>query len=207
MSDELGELLDQVIGGSERAWQRFFLRYGSKVELIAKRSRALGSLREHTDDCRNVMTRVFERLRRDDFRALRLYLKWQERNETRQFEDWLTVVSTNVARDYVEERLGAARDQPIKRLVNTLAGALDDSDEALAVGAHITPKLAAAQIMAFAQDDLPAIQLEVLKSWLLGNDFEGIAAEVKLASADEAKKHLRAGLARLRRKLVENVTS
>jgi hypothetical protein len=95
------------------------------------------------------MTRVFERLCRDDFRALRLYLQWQERNTTRQFDDWLTVVTTNVARDYVEERLGAARDQPIKRLVNTLAGALDDDDDALAVGAHITPKLAAQQIMAF----------------------------------------------------------
>lgn len=201
--DELGELLEQVLANSERAWQRFFLRYGSKVEQIARRSRALGSLREQTDDCRNVMTRVFERLRRDDFRALRLYMTWQQRNDTRQFDDWLTVVTTNVARDYVEERLGASRDQPIKRLVNTLAGALDDSDEALAVGAHITPKLAAQQIMAYAADDLPPVQLEVLKSWLLGNDFDGIAAEVKLSGPDEAKKHLRAGLARLRRKLVE----
>lgn len=206
MSDELKDLVDQVIAGGERAWQRFFLRYGSKVELIAKRSRSLGSLREQADDCRNVMTRVFERLRRDDFRALRLYLQWQERNATRQFDDWLTVVTTNVARDYVEERLGASRDQPIKRLVNTLAGALDDSDEALAVGAHITPKLAAQQIMAYAQGDLPAVQLEVLKSWLLGNDFEAIAAEVQLSGPDEAKKHLRAGLARLRRKLADNNT-
>jgi len=202
--DELAGLVDQVLAGSDRAWQRFFLRYGSKVEQLAKRSRSLGSLRETADDCRNVMTRVFERLRRDDFRALRLYLQWQQRNDTRQFEDWITVVTTNVARDYVEERLGAARDQPIKRLVNTLAGALDDSDEALAVGAHITPKLAAQQIMDFAQHDLPPIQLAVIKSWMLGNDFDDIAGEHRLSSADEAKKHLRAGLARLRRKLADS---
>ncbi len=204
MVDELGGLLQQVLAGSERAWQKFFLLYGTRVEQIAKRSRALGSLRDHTDDCRNVMTRVFERLRRDDFRALRLYLTWQQRNDARQFEDWLTVVTTNVARDYVEERLGAARDQPIKRLLNTLAGALEESDEALAIGAHITPKLAAQQVMDFAQSDLPEIQLGVLKCWLLGEDFPGIAAQLELASADEAKKHLRAGLARLRRKLAES---
>jgi DNA-directed RNA polymerase specialized sigma24 family protein len=203
--DELGGLLEQVLAGSDRAWQRFFLRYGSKVELIAKRARSLGSLREQVDDCRNVMTRVFERLRRDDFRALRLYLQWQQRNTTRQFDDWLTVVTTNVARDYVEERLGAARDQPIKRLLNTLAGALEDSDEALAVGAHLTPKLAAQQIMAFAAAELPEIQLAVLKSWLLGNDFESIGAELSV-SVDDAKRHLRAGLARLRRKLADNTT-
>jgi hypothetical protein len=58
-----------------------------------------------------------------------------------------------------------------------------------------------------AQDDLPEQQLAVLKCWLLGNDFNDIAAEVKLSSPDEAKKLLRAGLARLRRKLADNGTT
>jgi hypothetical protein len=187
---ELSDLLDQILAGSERSWQRFFLRVGPQVEQIAQRSRALGSLRRQPDDYRNVMTRVFERLRRDDFRALRLYREWQARNAERTFDDWLTVVTTNVARDYVDERMGTG-EQPNKRLANTLSEVLDENDDALAVSAHITPKLVAQQIMELAKSVLSPEQLAILSRWLGGTE----------CATDDEKKLLRAALGRLRRSL------
>lgn len=190
---EIDDLIGKVLEGSERAWQRLLLRVGPQVEGIARHSRAMGSFRHEADEYRNVMARVFERLRRDEFRALRLYRSWQERNDSRGFDDWLTVVTTNVARDYVEERLGADRDQPRRRLVNTLAGVLDEDDESLAVGAHITSKLMAQEIMAMARAELLPQQLYVLEAWLQGAELDAAG-----------QKTLRAALARLRRRLAES---
>src|SRR5262245_14433923 len=120
------ELLRQVLRGDQVAWMRLFSQYGPVVERIARTNRSMGSYRESEDDVRNVMTRVFERLRREDYRALRMFYGWRDQNPNKTFPDWLTIVTVNVIRNYISAKLGARNERgtSIKQLINTLADAL-----------------------------------------------------------------------------------
>src|SRR5690242_8301175 len=101
------ELLRLVLRHDGVAWMRLFTHYGPVVERIVRKSRSMGSYRRSDDDVRNVMASVFERLRRDDFRALRTFDAWRSKNPGKTFGDWLTIVTVNVVRNYVSAKLGA----------------------------------------------------------------------------------------------------
>ncbi len=176
-----------------------FSTYGPVVERIARASRSMGSYRKSDDDVRNVMAQVFERLRRDDFRALRTFSGWRDRNPTKTFPDWLTIVTVNVVRNYMSSKLGASTGSmpSLKQLVNTLAGALDDDGPILLP--HITAKETAQRILGYARDKLAEDQYAVLVAWLEGATFEETAGHLGLPDAKAAERTLRSALARLRR--------
>jgi len=156
----------------------------------------MGQLRGQTDDRREVVSRVFERLRHNGFRALRTFSGWSEQHPDKTFDDWLTVLVTNVIRDYVAERIGS---DGLKRLVNTLAESLEARDEAQRP--PITGSLAAGELVATARAILADDQLAALESWLTGNDFAEIAAKHGWPDAAHARSIVRAALARLRREV------
>jgi hypothetical protein len=195
------DLLRRIVSGDQVAWMTLFTQYGPVVERIARSSRSMGSYRGSRDDVRNVMAQVFERLRRDDYRALRTYPGWLDRNPGREFSDWLTIVTVNVVRNYISAKLGApaADGTPIKQLVNTLADAMP-LDGAPLVRPHITTKETAHRIFAYARDHLDDDQLAALTGWLEGSSFDEIARELLLADSKAAERLVRAALARLRRK-------
>lgn len=74
------EILRRVVRGDQVAWTALFLQYSPVVERIARTNRSMGSYRESDDDVRNVMAHVFERLRRHDYRALRMFSAWRDRS-------------------------------------------------------------------------------------------------------------------------------
>jgi DNA-directed RNA polymerase specialized sigma24 family protein len=198
------ELVRRALRGDEVAWTTMFSRHAPAVVAIIRANRSMGSYRHSEDDVRNVMARVFERLRRDDFRALRTFAGWRANNPTKSFTDWLTIVTVNVVRNYVTAKLGTPRDgASVKQLVNTLADALPLDGEAPLVRPHMTTKESAARIVEYAQAHLPEDQLAVLAGWLEGASFEDLAAELHLADARAADRLLRATLARLRRKFAD----
>ncbi|HEU4732232.1 MAG TPA: hypothetical protein VFT22_30265 [Kofleriaceae bacterium] len=200
------EILRQVLRGDQVAWMRLFSRHGPVVERIARTNRSMGSYRESEDDVRNVMTRVFERLRRDDYRALRTFYGWRDQNPNKTFPDWLTIVTVNVIRNYISAKLGARNKggTSIKQLINTLADALPPDGGKLSTRPHITTKEAAQRILEFARDHLANDQFSVLAAWLAGTSFGDMVSEIQLTDAKTAERLLRAALARLRRQFVEH---
>ncbi len=180
-----------------------FSTYGPVVERIARTNRSMGSYRHSADDVRNVMAQVFERLRRDEFRALRTFASWRSKNPGKTFPDWLTIVTVNVVRNYVSSKLGTttAGGPSLKQLVNTLAGALD-GDGPISLP-HITTKETAQRILEYARDQLAADQLAALVGWLGGDTFDETAQELGLPDAKAAERLLRAALAKLRRQFAD----
>ncbi len=197
------ELLRLILRGDEVAWMTLFSRFGPLVERIARTNRSMGSYRGSEDDVRNVMAQVFERLRRDDFRALRSYAAWHEKNPAKGFIDWLTIVTVNVVRNYVASKLGAPNSDrtSLKQLVNTLAESVDG--EGPVVLPHITTRETARRILEYARDHLPEDQLAALGAWLEGLSSAEIAVELELHDARTAERLVRAALARLRRQFAD----
>ncbi len=187
------------LAGDESAWVRLLGQLWELVDQRVRTSRSMGQLRGSVDDRREVISRVFARLRRNEFRALRTLAAWRERHRDKTFEDWLTILVTNVIRDYVAQRIGG---HGLNRLVNTLAESLDARDEDRS--GHrppITSALAATELLATAKSILPEDQYAALGSWLVGGDFGEIAAEHGWPDAGAARGKVRAALARLRRDL------
>jgi hypothetical protein len=200
------ELLRRVLRHDDVGWMQLFTKYGPVVERIIRSSRSMGSYRRRDDDVRNVMASVFERLRRDDFRALRTFDAWRAKNPGKAFSDWLTIVTVNVARNYVAAKLGTPSEAgtSIKQLVNTLADAFPEGGGP-PNHPHMTTKETARQIGEYAREHLPRDQLDALQRWLEGKDFDEIARELGLADARTADRLVRAALARLRREFDDEV--
>ncbi|MFN0246544.1 MAG: RNA polymerase sigma factor [Kofleriaceae bacterium] len=198
---KVNELVAKVLRGDTTAWMSLFSKYGPIVAAIARTNRSMGSYRSSEDDVRNVMAQVFERLRRDDYRALKTFAAWLEKNTTKTFDDWLTIVTVNVIRNYISGKLGVpnADKSSLKQKVNTFADELKiDGDEPL-VRPQMTNRETANQILEYARDHLADDQLAVLAGWLEGSTFDELAAELHLSDARAADKLLRAALAKLRR--------
>lgn len=196
------ELITEALAGSDRAWMRLLGQLWDAVEHRVRTSRRMGQLRGSEDDRRDVTTRVFVRLRKNDLRALRTYPSWSQRNPDKTFDDWLTILVTNVIRDHVRERLGAVDEQgaALKRLVNTLADSIDAVDER-GERPPITARLTTQALLDRARQLVPAPELAVLAAWLEGSDFDQLAMMFELGRRDDARAMVRAVLARLRRDL------
>lgn len=199
---EIEVWLERSLAGDERAWVGLVGQLWTRVEERVARSSYMGQLRSSTDDRREVLTRVFARLRRNDLRALRTFPAWRDAHPDKTFDDWLTIVVANVIRDYVSERLGDVDESGagLKRLINTLAGTLDEPAEGAARPPY-TDTVAAGELIAVARRLLPPEQQLALAGWLAGADFDELAREHGWNGAAEARQRVRAGLARLRREL------
>ncbi len=169
-----------------------------QVDARVRTSRRMGQLRNSADDRREVVSQVFAKLRKNDFRALRTFPSWHARNPDKQLEDWLAIVTANAIRDHVARRLGDVDESgaAIKRLVNTLAESIDEIDPGHRPS--ITGTVVARELLATARDTLPADQYAALSSWLAGSEFDEIGVQHGW-DARAARAKVRAALARLRR--------
>ena len=198
--------LTRVLRGDQLAWTEFFATYAPVVQRLVRTSRSLGSYRSSEDDCRSVVIAVFERLRRSDLRALRTFAEWKAAHPEKGFSDWLTIVTTNVIKDYVSRKLGTPRAgvASAKQLVNTLAAALT-TGHAPAVRPDATTRETAREIRAYAEAHLPPEQVAALLAWMAGDSFAELAKQQDLASPAVAERQVRAALARLRRHFADKV--
>ena len=87
-------LISEALAGSELAWKHLLGQLWDGVERRVRASRRMGQLRGSDDDRREVASRVFARLRRNELRALRTFPSWAERNRDKTFDDWLTIIAT-----------------------------------------------------------------------------------------------------------------
>jgi hypothetical protein len=201
----LAAYVPRVVGGDEAAWRELAARLEPLLIQLLRRTRTLGPMRHNVDDCRAVMTRVLERLSKDDYRGLRLFRSWVDAHPGKDFGDWIRIVTVNLARDHVSSRLGVAEraddDVPLnKRMLNTLASLLlGGDDERLAFRPLMTQVQLARELLEYAERALDPAQLRALRGWMDGASFADLAAELGLPSPRDADKLVRAALARLRR--------
>jgi hypothetical protein len=201
----LAGYVPRVVGGDDAAWKELVGQLEPHLIALLRRSRTLGPMRHNVDDCRAVMISVLERMKKDDYRGLRLFQPWVAANPEKDFGDWIRIVTVNMARDHVSSRLGdAARsdDGPPrnKRMLNTLASLLSsDDDPRLAFRPLNTNDQLARELMEYAVRTLDPVQLRALTLWIQGASFEELAAELDLPRPQDATRLVRAALARLRR--------
>ena len=204
----LAGYVPRVVGGDASAWKELVVRLEPLLIELLRRSRTLGPMRQSVDDCRAVMISVLERLSKDGFRGLRLFLPWAGVNPGKDFGDWIRIVTVNIARDHVSARLGGAAragasedEAPFnKRMLNTLASMLPgDDDHRLTFRLSMTDVQTARELLEYAARSLEPTQLRALRRWMDGASFDELASELGLASARDADKLVRAALARLRR--------
>ncbi len=201
----LATYVPRVVGGDGAAWQELAVQLEPLLIKLLRRSRTLGPLRHNVDDCRAVMISVLERLKKDDYRGLRLFAPWAAANPGKDFGDWIRIVTANIARDHVSSRLGHAErgeDEPPlnKRMLHTLASLLPgDEDRRLAFRPLMTHEQLARELLEYAERALDPAQFEAMRRWMDGTSFAELAAELGLATPRDAEKLVRAALARLRR--------
>lgn len=201
----LAAYVPRVVGGDGAAWQQLVVELEPRLIQLLRRSRTLGPMRHNLDDCRAVMINVLERLKKDDYRGLRLFRPWADANPGKDFGDWIRIVTVNLARDHVSSRLGAAEqrdDEPPrnKRMLNTLASLLPGSDDQrLAFRPMMTDAQLTRELLEYAARSLDPTQLRGLRRWMEGASFAELAVELGLATPRDADKLVRAALARLRR--------
>jgi len=207
----LAGYVPRVVLGDDAAWQQLAGELEPHLIALLRRSRTLGPMRHNVDDCRAVMTSVLERLKKDDYRGLRLFQPWIAANPGKDFGDWIRIVTVNLARDHVSSRLGdaeRAEGEPPrnKRLLNTLASLLPvDDDHRLAFRPLMTTDQLARELMEYAARTLDPVQLRALTLWIEGASFDEVAAELELPRAQDATKMVRAALARMRRHFGDDV--
>ena len=199
----LAGFIPRVVGGDDAAWKELVSALEPHLSKMLRRSRTLGPMRHNVDDCRAVMLKVLERLKKDDYRGLRLFEPWSAANPEKDFGDWIRIVMVNMARDHVSARLGARRDDEPghnKRLLNTLASLLPDGDDhRLAFRPMITNDQLARELMEYAARELDPVQLRALRMWVEGASFEELASALDLPRPQDANKLVRAAVAKLRR--------
>lgn len=185
-------LVGTLVKGDAAAWKPLVMLVGPAVLGYAAGSRKLGHRRTDEDTQHEVLTAVLERIRKHEFRALRTYVAWREApdNLERTFEDWLRIVTTNVARDYVSYRVR-------RSALNTLGVALT-TGAAPAEGSGMTNLQVVRQLLEHADRCLPPEQADVVRKVYEGTSIEEIARRAGETKA-VIEKRLRAAYARLRR--------
>jgi hypothetical protein len=202
--DENGvlDLIRVILAGQEGAWTALVTVLHPRIDAIVRASHSLGPLRAADDHCRTAATNVLAKLARNQYRALSLVEHWLVARPDKAFDDWLTIVCTNVVREYVGQQLGQRRDDGSnKRWLHTLAAALPEGDDTPAVRAPLTDLRMASEIMQFAAEHLPVEQVTALSAWLQQRDFAEIGKIAGLSDehARGGERLVRAALARLRR--------
>jgi DNA-directed RNA polymerase specialized sigma24 family protein len=193
-------LAQKAAGGDEAAFQELVALVWPDLGRTMQSSRRLAAAGATDDGPHDVSLRIMEKLRHDDFRALRLYVDWHARHPEKSFLDWLRIVAANATRDYLRELRGQSKNDGVptpKQLLNVFSAVTAAED--LGTRPPMTWAQTARQLLEFAESRLPESQRTALADWLTGADFDEIAKSRGLGGADEARKSVRAAIAILRR--------
>ena len=158
-----------------------------------------GPIARRDDDRRNIVLKVMDRLREEDFRRLRMYQESARlRGAGSNFRSWIVTVTARCAIDYVRahpEYVDQRANSDGVRWVRIVAG----SDQRQPQGGPSPQDVAiASELLDRAHRELDPGQAAVLCLWLQGEDNGSIARRLELGAPAEARRLLRSGLKRLR---------
>jgi DNA-directed RNA polymerase specialized sigma24 family protein len=199
---ELEGLVAASARGDQRAWGALWAAIEPPLSRIIAQPRFLGRLGQGEDDRRNIVVLVMDRLRKDDFHRLRLYLDARRGNPRLRFMGWLRVVAKRVGVDYLRahpqyvRRHDAGASEPGRWIEpKTLPPASRIGGER----PPVTIRGTARELLQFADHALPEAQRRALELWIESETFADIAQALALATAGEAERLVRAAIERLRR--------
>jgi len=193
-------LLYDAAQNNEAAWWLLWEQFEPRLERLLRNPRITGRLSTEDDDIRNILLAVINKLRSDNARRLRDFVKQTEKGT---FEAWLVVVTKRVAidymrahHDYVDHRRNLDRSVQGEWIIPK---ALPNDSQIFGARASMTNRGTALALLRFAYDNLPKEQIAALELWILNHSYAAIAESLSLESAHDANKLVRAALERIRR--------
>ena len=189
------QLLSRAAAGEPGAFNALVELIWPDLSRSVRTSRRLAAAGGDEDGPHDVGLRIIEKLRADDYRALKLFGDWRRRHPEKSVVDWLRIVAANVTRDYLRELRGYSKETDLpspKQLMNAFSSVLSADD--LGTRPPMTWAQTARQLLEFARTRLDPTQYRALEAWLQGASFDEIAE-----NADDARRTVRAALAVLRR--------
>jgi DNA-directed RNA polymerase specialized sigma24 family protein len=196
-------LLGRVCQGDAAAWQAFWTWLDPRLEALLRRPRFLPRLAQRDDDRRAVVLAVMAKLQAEGFRRLKLFVATPHPAGEGALMAWLAVVAKRVGidhlralPDYLDQR--GAPSGPAGAWVE--AGPLPSDSRMPGARPPFTAQGTAAQMLAFAQRELPPLQGRALELWIQGQSPSEIAAALGISNPGEAEQVLRAAVMRLRRR-------
>jgi DNA-directed RNA polymerase specialized sigma24 family protein len=204
--DELERLVVTAASRDESSWQRLWATIEAPLSRIVAQPRFLGRLGQNEDDRRNIVVAVMARLRADNFGRLQLYLDARAANPRLRFMSWLRVVAKRVGIDYLRAHPDYVRrhDANASRPGAWVdAGTLPPASQLFGERPPVTTRGTARELLRYAADTIPDDHRRALELWASSESFEEIARSLKLATAGEAERMVRAAIERLRRRFRE----
>jgi DNA-directed RNA polymerase specialized sigma24 family protein len=193
-NDEVLEgLVDEVLGGDDRAWHALWLVLDPEIERIAGRRRVLGPICERYDDRRDVVVRIMGALRANGGEILgKLHerLKARDGSSRRWFSAIVRYQAIDYARAHAEnlEGVGASRWAEHVAVPEGLPAGEPDPSEAAA----------AQEILARVPGYVDDTERLALAMWLAGEKDAAIAEAIGLSAPKDASRLLDAIRHRLR---------
>jgi DNA-directed RNA polymerase specialized sigma24 family protein len=193
--ERLEDLVDKTLEGDGGAWRELWLAVEPMLTRISASYRLTSRLSLRDDERRDVVLRVMNLLREDDFRRLRRFRTARDVGRaTTSFRSWLATVAVRSAISHVREHaeylghVGGARWAEFVR-----APALVD-ERAI----DPTPAFEGRALLERARSILRPAQLDALLLWLVGADHAEIARDLGLDGDAAAGRLVHAALKRLR---------
>ncbi len=200
---EIEDLVPRAVAGDEVAWRGLWAGLEPRLGAIVRKPRFAGRLSRDEDDVRNILVEVMGRLRDDDYRRLRRYLRQRAAKPKMTFMPWLIVVAKRIAidylrahADYIDMRRNPDTESPGKWVEHRT---LPSDSRLEGVRPPVTNQGTALAMLRYAHQMLPPEQVGALELWILSKSFQEMADELELESPKAAERVLRAALERLRR--------
>jgi len=193
-------LAHRAIGGDTTARDELIAYLWPHWIMLLTGNRSLGTFAKNEDHVRNVATLLLAKLNGNAGHGLESYASWQQMHPGQDFGDWMRIVVTNCARDYVRTQLGARtenKDAPsAKRLLNEFA--LAPARDEVGFRPPFTQEQTARELLEYAAARLPPNQCAAIATWLQGGTFGDIESSLGLV-AGQGRLVLRSAIASLRR--------
>jgi DNA-directed RNA polymerase specialized sigma24 family protein len=199
---DLERLVVATADGDQRAWGKLWAAIEPPLSRIIAQPRFLGRLGQGEDDRRNIVVLVMERLRKDGFHRLRLYLDARRGNPRLRFMGWLRVVAKRVGIDCLRahpEYLRRHDDNPSEPGRWVEQKTLPPASRIGGERPPVTNRGTARELLQYAAGSVPPEQLRALTLWTESESFGDIAAALGLGGPTDAERLVRAAIERLRR--------
>lgn len=201
-AEGLDDLIARVLEHDAEAWRELVTRIHPTVLAVCRRRRLGGGAPGEEDVHRDVAARALDRLRADDFAALRTFTATRARYPDTSFTRWLSVVVGNTFIDYLrgQPEYQRRRQAAARKLVKLQVEPLEEGDGS-GGGLELQTAVEVRRVLAYLLDArFPSLQRRALLLWLDGNGPTEIAEELALGGPKEANRLLHAARQRLRRR-------
>lgn len=199
---DIGGAVDALLAGDETQWPLVVLEvHGWALGLCARRQNRLGS-----DFASNVALRAVERLKADDYQALRRFVENRRDYPQLEFQRWTGGIINNALIDELRSlpSVSRSRDDVGRTLVRREHVAFTDDEHSTDQRSKQRAQLDVRRILRWLHDEaFPADQRQALVLWLHGYSISDCANKLSL-SEEQARRMLRAARRRLRRKFEES---